>query len=41
MRMCVWLAHSSRRSNDDNMNRSNATIEHIPSDVIPGIRSIR
>ena len=39
---CVWLVHSSRISNHDNMNTSNATIvKNTSSDLMPSIRSIQ
>ena len=36
----VWLVHSSRRSNRDNINTSNTTSKHTSSDLIPGIGRI-
>ena len=40
--VCIWLVHSSRGSNHENINLYNATVvKHTSSDVTPGIRSIQ
>ena len=38
--MRVWLAHKSGRSNN-NINASNATVEHTSSNLTPGMRNIQ
>ena len=38
--VCVWLVHSSRRSNGNIIFMPSATVKHTSSDLIPGTRSI-